>query len=252
MSINHFNLIRMINAIDLAKLRNGEFLQFGTNFSGLVEANNPKGLNVETQHSIFKIKIGEMGELFKIERASPITQELTLLDERRDRAINGISAIISGYCLHYLAEKAVAANLLTNDLLLFGTGISRQNLPSETALINGIVKDWETKPELTAALASLSLTQWVEELKTANQLFDQKYIERTKEYGAANPETLKAKREEAMITYYELRKFLEAYATILNTPEYIKIIHELNALIDQYNALINGRMKEAVTPPVVN
>ena len=70
--------------------------------------------------------------------------------------------------------------------------------------------------------------------------------------GDANPETLKSKREETMNAYYELRKFLEAYATIQNTPEYIKTISELNALIDQYNQLLNSRIKEAVNPPAAN
>ncbi|MEI7524890.1 MAG: DUF6261 family protein [Mariniphaga sp.] len=242
----------MINAIDLAKLRNGEFLQFGTNFSGLVETNNPKGLNVEPQHLVFKTKIGEMGELFNREKASPLTQELILLDERRDRAIIGISAVIAGYCSHFLADIAAAATLLTNDLQLFGTGVARQNFQSETALIGGIVKDWETKTDLTAALAKLGLNEWAAELKTANTLFDQKYIERTKEYGSANPDTLKAKREETMTAYYELRKYLDAWATIQNTPEYQKAISQLNALIDLYNQLLTSRIKEAVTPPVVN
>ena len=242
----------MINAIDLAKLRNGEFLQFGTNFSDLVESNNPKGLNVEVQHAVFKIKLNETAALFNMEKASAVTQELIVLDERRDRAITGISATIDGYCSHFIGETANAANLLANDLQLFGTGISRQNLQAETASINGIINDWETKPELTAALAALGLTTWKEELKTANLLFDQKYLERTREYSAANPDTIKAKREETMVAYYELRKYLEAYATIQNTPEYKKVISELNALIEQYNALINGRLKEAVTPPAAN
>ena len=239
----------MINAIDLAKLRNGEFLQFGTNVSDLVESNNPKGLNVEPQHLVFKTKIGEMGELFNTERASPITQELVMLDDRRDRAINGISGVISAYCSHFVPETANAANLLAGDLQLFGTGVARQNLPSETALINGIINDWETKPGLTTALATLGLAPWVAELKTANQTFDQKYIERTKEYGAANPDTLKAKRDETMLAYYELRKYLEAYSVIQNTPEYQKTINELNALIDQYNLLINSRIKGPTPAP---
>jgi hypothetical protein len=241
----------MINAIDLAKLRNGEFLQFGTNVSDLVESNNPKGLNVEVQHAVFKTKVNETAALFNTERSSAITQELILLDERRDRAITGITTVIDGYCSHYFAETAQAANLLANDLQLFGAGIARQNFQAETASVNGIVNDWETKPELTAALATLGLTPWKEELKTANQLFDQKYLARTKEYSAANPDTLKSKREETMGAYYELRKYLEAYATIQNTAEYKKVISELNALIDQYTALINGRLKEVVNQPVV-
>ena len=242
----------MINAIDLAKLRNGEFLQFGTNVSDLVESNNPKGLNVEVQHAVFKTKVNETSALFNTERSSILTQELVQLDERRDRAVTGITSAIAGYCSHFLPETALAANLLASDLQLFGAGVARQNLQSETAIISGISSDWETKPELTNALATLGLTLWAAELKTANQMFDQKYIDRTKEYGAANPDTLKAKREETTIAYYELRKYLEAYATIQNTPDYKKVISELNALIDQYNQLLTNRTKEAVTPPVAN
>ena len=243
----------MINAIDLRMLRNGEFLQFVTNFSALVESNNPVTLNVLQQHNDLKAKVGEIEPLFKQERASVITQELVLLDERRDKAINGMTSLIDGYCSHFNAPTAGAANLLTTDLNLFGSGVAKQNYQAETASINGIVSDWETKPELTAALATLGLTEWKNELKTANTTFDQKYLERTQAYGAASPDTLKAKREETVVIYYELKKYLDAYAVIQNTPVYQKTISELNALIDQYNLLLNSRLKEATVPtPAAN
>lgn len=243
----------MINAIDLAKLRNGEFLQFGTNFSEVVESNNPKGLNVAAQHAVFKTKVAETAGLFNVERASAVTQELILIDERRDKAINGLTLVIQGYCCHFDPSLAGAANLLASNLQLFGIGMARQNFQAETASITGIMNDWESKPELTAALETLALTKWKEELKTANELFDKKYIERTKEYSAANPDTLKSKREETMVAYYDLRKFLGAYAVIQSTPEYQKTIKELNALIDQYNTLLNGRLKGAPAPaPATN
>jgi len=239
----------MINAIDLRMLRNGEFLQFVTNFSDLVGSNNPVLLNVVDQHTALKAKVMEIEPLFKQERASVITQQLILLDERRDNAINGISLVIDGYVYHFDAAIANAANLLQNDLKLFGSGIAKQNYQAETASVNGIISDWETKPELTAALATLGITTWAAELKTANQLFNQKYLERTQEYGAANPDTLKAKRDETMVVYYEMRKFLDAYSVIQNTPAYQKAISELNALIDQYNGLLNGRQKEVTPAP---
>lgn len=242
----------MINAIDLRMLRNGEFLQFVTNFSALVESNNPAVLNVLLQHNALKAKVSEIEPLFKSERANAITQELVLLDERRDRAINGLTSAINGFCCHFNASVAQAANLLASDLQLFGAGVAKQNYQAETATINGIVSDWETKPELTAALVTLGLTGWKDELKTANQTFDKKYLERTQEYGAASPETLKSKREEIVVIYYELRKYLDAYSVIQNTPAYLKAIRELNALIDQYIALLNGRLKEATSTPIVD
>jgi hypothetical protein len=241
----------MINAIDLAKLRNAEFLQFITNFSALVENNTPVTLNVAAQHSALKGKISEIEPLFKQERASAITQELVLLDERRDRAINGLTAVINGFCYHFDVRINKAANLLATNLLLFGAGIAKLSFQAETATINSLISDWETKTDLAAALVTLGLTDWKEELESANSAFDQKFLLRTKEYGATSPETLKLKREESIAIYYELRKYLDANSVLNDSPLYRKAINELNALIEQYNTLLNSRAKNiSPTPPV--
>lgn len=244
----------MIESIELTKLRNGEFLQFSTNFSALVESNNPTILNVLKQHDDFKVAISVIEPLFKVERVNAITQQLVLLDERRDKAIAGLTTVIDGFCFHFNISVAQAAKLLAVDLQLFGTGIARQNYPAETASINGIISDWETKPELAGALVILGVEDWKDELRTANEVFDQKYIERVKEYGAANPDTLKEKREETMNVYSELRKYLDANSVLHNTPHYEKTMKELNALIGQYNTLLNTRLKEPVVKmaPAVN
>ena len=55
------------------------------------------------------------------------------------------------------------------------------------------------------------------------------------------PDTLKAKREETMVAYWELRKFIDANSIINPSVAYEKLINELNALIDQYNELLSSR-----------
>lgn len=244
----------MINAIDLRTLRNVEFLRFGADFYGLVNANDPVVLNIEPQYKAFKIKLDETSGLYKLGLSSPITQELVLEDERRDKAIIGISGMIESYCYHFDGATVKAANLLLTSLNLYGRGVAKLNLPSESGTIDAIVKDWETKPELAAAITLLGLAAWVAELKTANQLFEQKYLERTEEYGAANPDTLKSKREETVVAYYELRKFIEANSVIHPSAAYEKLINEINALIDQYNTLLSTRPVETELEPdkVVN
>ncbi len=239
----------MITSIDLAKLRNAEFLQFGATFTGLVMANNPEVLNVAAQQTALKSKLAEMADLFKLERVSPITQELVQLDDRRDKAINGLTAVINGYCNHFNAEISMAANMLTVNLNLYGVGVARLNTQAETSTITGIISDWETKSGFTAAISKLGLIDWLAELKTANQLFEQKYIQRTQEYGAANPDKLKAKREEAMVAYYELRKFIDANSVVNPSAACEKLINELNALIDQYNMMITSRPVTPVPEP---
>jgi hypothetical protein len=234
----------MITAIDLVKLRNAEFLQFVATYSDIVAVNDPAALNVSAPHAAFKLKTDEMSELFKRERSSIFTQALVLLDERRDNAITGFAALVNGNCYHIDVETKQAARLLNESLNLYGVGIARLNLQAETSTISGIVHDWENQPELSAAITRLGLSDWVAELKTANQLFDQKYLERTREYGAANPNTLKSKREETVVAYYELRKYIDANSVVNSAPAYEKLIGELNALINQYNELLNTRSAE--------
>lgn len=241
----------MIDSINIAVLRNGEYLQFMEDFTSIVDVNSPATLNVDAQNTALKAKEIELQALFKVDQKNEITDELVLIDQRRDDAINGITSIVNGYLYHFDPLLKNAANALNDNLKIYGSGIARQNLMAETATVNSIVGDWENKPALTAAMGTLDLVGWKNELKAANTLFNQKYLARTQEYGAASPENLKLKRDETNVVYYELRKFLDAYFTIVNTPAYATAINELNALIAQYNTLLNNRLAGAVVPPVV-
>lgn len=241
----------MIKAIDLRGLRNSEYMQFMGDFTALVDANDPAALNVAPQNMALKNKGIEIDGLFKLTLKNEITEELVMLDKRRDNAINGIVSYVNAYLYHFDPVLVIAANHLNNNLKVYGASIASQNLQSETATITSVVGDWENKPNLVAAIGNLNLIAWKNELKAANILFNQKYLARTQEYGAANPENMKLKREETNVVYYELRKFLDAHFTIINTPEYASAINQLNALVDQYNTLLNNRLAGAAVPPVV-
>lgn len=232
----------MINGIDLRMLRNNEFLQFVTNFSAIVDANDPVALNVVAQQVVFKTKIAETEPHFNQPHSSALTPQLQKLDQRRNKAVKGIRYAIKSYCNHFDDQTMKCANRLANYLRPFGKNITRQNNPTKSSTIDAIIRDWETKPDLIISLARLGLNVWVAELKTANQLFNQKYFERTQEYAAASPDTMKGKREETVATYYELRKFLDANEVIrFDDAGYEKTINTLNALIEQYNVLLKDR-----------
>lgn len=241
----------IINGIDLKNLRNDEYFQFMKNTLSLVDGNDPVALNVVAQRDKLFLKIKEYDELFKQSTASEITKEIFSLDVRRDNAIVGINSVVTGYLYHYEPAIKKAAEQLNDNLKLYGAKIISQNYQAETATISNIVSDWNNKPELKAAMIALGLQEWVAELKTANELFDQKYLERTQEYGAASPENILSKRAETNAAYYELKSFLESYSVVQPSAENTKTINQLNALIEQYNTLLNNRAAsgEDDTPP---
>ena len=241
---NTFNLkTENMNSIDLPKLRNAEYLQYMKDFAGIINLNNPAALQIDAKLSAFNAKTVELENLFKKALANDRTKVILALDERRDDAINGISFFLQGYAYHFDADKKKNAQLLLANMNIYGSGIARQNYQSETATINNMLTDWGEKTDLIDAVTSFSLNTWVNELSDANTQFNTEYLSRTQEYGDANPETIKSKREEVNVAYYALRDRIDALHTLVETPPspYTTVINQLNALTEQYNVLLLKR-----------
>jgi len=232
-----------MNAIELKLLRNAEYLQYVKDYLGIINLNNPEQLGIDAKLTILTTKTTELEALYKKALASDKTQELLLLDERRDSAINGIYYFLLGYTYHYEADQKHKAQLLLTNMALYGSGIARLNYQTETATVNNLLRDWENKPDLADAITTFGLSSWVNELKAANEEFNTKYLLRTQEYGDASPETIKSKREETNAAYYALRDRIDALHLLVETPPspYATVINQLNALTDQYNKLLVNR-----------
>ncbi|UAY52888.1 DUF6261 family protein [Ferruginibacter albus] len=231
-----------IISIDITKLRNSEFLQFSKDLLEIIKQNDPATLKVTEQYNSFNNITTEIDGLFKTPTGSALTQDITDLDIRRDNAITGINTVIQALSYHFNSDKAAAANLLAFHLKNYGAGIAKENYQSETAIIDNITADWSTKPDLAAAINTLKLNEWADELSAANKAFNELYIDRTKELAAVNPDTIKIKRLEAVQLYYALRDVIDAWYTInKGAAPFDKVTQECNALIDQYNTLIAGR-----------
>ncbi|MBO6183759.1 MAG: hypothetical protein J6O88_03570 [Chryseobacterium sp.] len=229
-----------MNAIDLFKLRNAEYLQYMKDFTGIINLNNPAQLSIDVKLNAFVSKTDELESLYKKALASEKTQELLAIDEKRDDAVNGIYYFLLGYSYHFDLVKKQNAQILLENMALYGSGIARLNYQAETATINNLLRDWENKPELTDAITLFDLSSWVNEMKAANEEFNTKYLSRTQEYGDASPETIKLKREEVNLAYYALRNRIDALHLLVETPPspYATVINQLNALTDQYNVLL--------------
>ena len=242
-----------MNAIELTKLRNAEYLQYMKDFAGIINLNDPATLQIDTKLAAFTTKTEELENLFKKALANDRTKVILALDERRDNAINGITAFLQGYSYHYEEDKKQNAQRLLTNIAIYGSGIARQNYQAETATLNNMMNDFAEKSELAAAVTAFDLQPWIDELSDANTQFNTEYLSRTQEYGDANPDTIKSKREEVNVAYYALRDRIDALHTLVETPPspYITVINQLNALTDQYNVLLVHRQEVPPENPVI-
>ncbi len=232
----------MINSILLQPLRNSEYIQYFTDTLRIVLNCDPDALMVRAQYEALENKVQAIERLYKISQGSIVTKEIVALDERRGKAINGVTQLIIGHT--YSMDPAISNHAITlmAHLNLFGPGISRQNLQSETTILRNIVNDWKTKPELTAAIAALQLSIWLTEIELSNNEFSIAYDKRNDELAAAPLEKLSALRLEGNELYYKLRNRLNSYMDINEGAEpWASAVNKLNQNINSYVLLLNRR-----------
>lgn len=245
----------MITAIDLTKLRNAEYIQFIKNCLAITQSNDPAALNVQFQYDDLLRMLVLLEGIFITEQGSEITEDVSALDLRRDRAISGITLVVNAYTYYFDPAIAKHAERLNKQITQYGGGIARENYQAETAIIDNLLADFKNKPDLAAAIDALKLNDWKNELQIANTAFNDAYLLRTKQIGGATKDRLFAKRQETNEAYYQLRDFINSYYTInKGAAPYGKTTDELNALIDQYNTMMaqrlnNGKDEEELSSP---
>ncbi|MFA9371426.1 MAG: DUF6261 family protein [Labilibaculum antarcticum] len=231
----------MFENVKLSNLRNSEFIEFFKTFIQLVVAKNPEAVKVKEKFAKLVLLVNQIDILFKPELGNKITNELQEIDAARDNLFSGMELIIEGNCHHSNSEIKNKSELLWNSLRTYGTGIVRSNYQEETQVLDNITQRWLDTAEFTNALNTLSLTTWVSEIKTLNDLFRSRYIDRLED--EAEQSDLKAidLRKQITATYQEVSNLLQAYATISEEAVYTQTIDSSNELIDKYNLLLKSR-----------
>ncbi|WP_408040330.1 DUF6261 family protein [Tenacibaculum amylolyticum] len=156
-------------------------------------------------------------------------------------AIRGFRNLATTYTYHANEAKANAAKDMLTAIDIHGSEIARRSYNEQTGILYSIVKDFETKDNLKAAITLIGASEWLTELKNSNTLFDTKYLERNDE-AALNPLTdFTELRKEATTGYRELINHIEAHATLSDIGTYKELLNKISNLAKQYNLSLELR-----------
>jgi hypothetical protein len=231
----------MILSIYFKKLRNSEFIQFFTDLFSILAKFNTKEMLIQDQIEPIKPDLETVRTINATATGSDISDELDEIDNRRDKCINGIKTVVEGYTNHYDAKIREAAQLLLNKIETFGPGIAKQNYPTETTSLKGIVDAFKNEEKLKLALAFLGLTPWAEKMEEENNLFNTRYLARVDEVSKETNDKIIVLRKSINEKYYTLREHIKSHATLKTNDQYPALIDQLNALIDKYNGIVKRR-----------
>ncbi len=182
-----------------------------------------------------------LSKVFKKDRGSALTEQLTQLDQERDETLICIGKMADAFFNHHDQEKKLAGERVLKVLDKYGPKIYYLNYQAETSAVENLVLDVTTIPELKQAVELLPMTDLFERLGTKNTAFNQIFLKRVSEEAAAESISAGEVIKEGIGQYRELADHTVAHATLKPEQGYDALIKELNVLIDKYNALMANR-----------
>lgn len=238
----------MIYYIHHYHLRNNELLQFMTDILKVCSQHSTEPMKLAAFITALVTDTGTFDQLFKLDPASPITQELINLDNLRDDCLKGINKVLDGYSYYFLPANRDAAKLLINSMNKYGTKIYQLNYPAETTSIVSLVSDWKNTPALASAITLLNLDAWVTELTTRNTAFNDKYLSRAMEQSSLPQVKTFDARVKLVASYKNLTDQIEAGAKFMGDNSYNVLINLMNELITKYNVIADSHITEKKKP----
>ena len=188
----------------------------------------------------FEQLLGLLGDLVARSYAQAETPEMAELEKQRDALGLYIIDNVRNAQNVPIANAADAAKSLWLDLKPYEKFYSMPN-QQETMMLDGMTRDLKSEKN-APYVATLGLTSYVDELATVNTRYAELTSQRTSQRNAektADSATLR-KEMDQLYDYITTVAFCESVAK--PTDATARFISELNAVIDEINALYNQRM----------
>lgn len=186
-----------------------------------------------------------LDEAYKVSQASAFTGSIAEEDDERDASFIGIRKYCEAHRYHYDLTLKETAEVLLKNIKLYGTQLYKLGYQAQTTVLDNLIRDWETKPELVSAVATLSLGNWLAHLKAKNANVKDLLLDRVREEAARIITNTIEQRKAVVVAYRNLEKHI-TYNDFLNpSPELSTFGQKLNTLIEQYNQVYERRLSLA-------
>jgi hypothetical protein len=227
-----------IPKVHLRKLRNEEFFQYFTEFKSLVER---RGMDkdISEDYALLLKQHSRMDAVLEIVRKSRYTEDITKIDAKRNTLLHGLRATVKSFLFHFDESKQRTATVLMSLLDTYGDLSNKKTYAEQTASVGNLIDDLNTK--YVNEKTQLGLQDWVEQLRKANEEFQNLMQRRDNEKSLLPKERVADIRVEMEVCYVKIVHRLEALSILQNSEALIAFINELNVIIDRYRNMLATR-----------
>ena len=234
------NLIKLKNP-GLTKLNNREYLNLMTRTGGWIDTIGFAALGIEAEAMTrYNQLLDQLGNLVAHSYAQTETPEMAELEKQRDALGLYIIDNVRNAQNVPIASAADAAKNLWFDLKPYEKFYSLPN-QQETMMLDGMTRDLKSEKN-APYVATLGLTTFVDELEALNDRYEQLTTQRTSQRNAEKMPDGDTVRKEMDLLYDYITTVAFCESVAKPTDATARFISELNAVIDEINALYNQRM----------
>lgn len=231
--------------LEIGKLRNEEHIQLMTEVKELIEASTAKTLNIEELFGSFTKLLAQEGDALNKINKSSITGELSEADGKRDELLRGLKKTTQGYLNHFQEAKHKAAIKILIVLDHYN-GIETKPYEQETSSVNALIL--EINSSCSAEVVTLDLTEWITELKSANDQFDALLKTRYDESAAKCTLEMKLVRIDIDKVYRSILDRTDALMLINGDAVYAPFVTALNVRLDYFGIVLLQRKARNAKP----
>jgi predicted Zn-dependent protease len=230
-----------IKTFHLPQLHNGESMTFHEESYEQLSHADPAQFGISDPVAIYRDAIAEQRLSIDVFTSSEKSDKSIKLDNQRDRKYSAFKAYLKVYVNDedsVMSEAAERILFVVRKSALDNGDPTRLGLAKETTAINSLLRNLEP---LHADIELIGAAERLNELSTANRLFEELQIERNIEKAGKHSGNVKAARAVTDAAYNTIVELINAQVLLHGGNMFDSYIKEQNTIIDKYANLVAQR-----------
>ena len=234
-----------IDAIRLENLPNGAHFTYHKNTIARAKADSVISTKFAKFLTPYDASFLLEDKALKISQKSFLSDEIAVTDKLRDDLLRGLRKTVESMAALPVATLADAAKVVAQNIKDYNIDPTGQ-LDKETGLLQNLVSD--RKGANADKVATLGLTEVVEQLDAANEKVNQLIEERNDAYALREVGAMRAARLKVDDAYRKLVQVINAFILVEGEADYKSFVDKQNESIKRYKQQVLGQTSGGKKP----
>jgi hypothetical protein len=227
---------RIIEPLWLSRFRNETHVELHEVLIGILDEQDLVRLGLDKMSSFYRKAFSDEKVVLDLILSSILTKGIIARDHRRGKLFNGFVHAVRSSLNHYDDSCVQAAEQIAFVLKKYGN-IRVKTMDAETAALDDLFRELET-PANRAAIDTLELNRWIDQMRTVNDEFRTLMHERYSERAQLPSTRMAQARVETDKWWKHIHAHIEGLVAVDGIEPYQSLVNKINTVIERYRHIL--------------